>query len=111
GVSEPFAASVVSAPVTSAAWNTRSMVNRPANASAVANWVPLRRARPYLRPSTKGASPGAPERGMSRHGLAGEPRFADAEHRRREMGEWSEVARRSHRRLARDDRDDAASQD
>jgi hypothetical protein len=37
GVSEPLAASVDSAPVTSAARNTHSMANRLANASAVEN--------------------------------------------------------------------------
>ena len=57
GVSEPLAASVDSAPVTRAAWNTRSIANRFANASAVENWVPLRIARPSFGPSTSGGRP------------------------------------------------------
>ena len=57
GVSEPLAASVASAPVTSAAWNTRSIANRLASASAVENWVPLSSASPSFGPSAIGASP------------------------------------------------------
>ena len=67
-------------------------------------------SEPLLGTEHKGCEPGAPERGIGRHGLAGEPRFADAEHRRREVGEWGEIARCSHRALARDHRHDPAFQ-
>ena len=61
-----------SAPVTSAAWNTRSMANRPASASAVENCVPLSSASPSLGPSISGASPARSSAACGRHGLAGE---------------------------------------
>jgi len=57
GPSEPCAASVDSAPVTSAAPNARSASNRPARASAVETWVPLRSARPSLGRNASGSRP------------------------------------------------------
>ena len=57
GASEPRAASVDSAPVTSADWNRRSAANKPASAWAVENCVPLSRARPSFGPSSIGVSP------------------------------------------------------
>ena len=57
GVSDPLAASVDSAPVTRAAWKTRSASNRPARAYAVENCVPFSKARPSLGASVTGCSP------------------------------------------------------
>ena len=91
GVSEPLAASVDSAPVTSAAWNTRSIANRPASASAVENCVPLSSARPSFGPSTSGASPARASAVVGRHALAAE----HAPRRRR-------ASRPSYARAARD---------
>ena len=51
GLSEPRAASVERADVTSDACKRRSASNRPASAQAAENCVPLRRASPSLGPS------------------------------------------------------------
>ena len=60
GVSEPLAASVDSAPVTSADWNSdfRFEQRRPAH-TAVENCVPLSSARPSFGPSVSGSRPSA----------------------------------------------------
>jgi hypothetical protein len=58
-VSDPFAASVDNAPVTSADWNTVSMSKSAASAFAVENWVPLRSASPSFGESVSGDSPAA----------------------------------------------------
>src|SRR3546814_8694226 len=57
GVSDPLAASVDSAPVTSAAVNSVSAANRPASALAVENCVPLSSASPSLAARSSGARP------------------------------------------------------
>ena len=110
GVSEPLAASVESAPVTSAAWNTRSIANSPASASAVENCVPLSRASPSFGPSTIGASPARASASAAGMRSPASRHSPTPDHRRRHMRERREIAGRADRALARDHRDHAARQ-
>ncbi len=57
GASDPRAASVDRAPLSSADWNSRSASNNAASAYAAENCVPLSSARPSFGPSASGARP------------------------------------------------------
>ena len=107
GPSLPFAASVASAPVTSAVCKARSASNSPASASAVLTWVPLSSASPSLGPSSSGASP-CRASAADASPLAEER--AHPHQRRRHVRERREVARGADRALRRDDGQQAARQ-
>src|SRR5829696_7841226 len=99
GPSEPRAASVASAPVTSAPWNTRSASKRPASASA---------AETFLRGKLDRREARAGERLARRQPRAVEKELALADERGGEMRERREIARRPDRALPRHDRDEPA---
>ena len=108
GPSDPLAASVASAPVTRAAWNTRSASKRPARASAVETCVPFKKARPSLGASARGARPA---RASASAAGSRSPSRRISPTPRRAAVMWAsgrEIARRADRALARDDRDEAA---
>jgi hypothetical protein len=65
---------------------------------------------PLLRAERNGREPGAGERGRGRHALARMLRLADPEHGGRQMSEGRQIARRSHRALARDHRNKVTRQ-
>ena len=104
GPSEPRTASVVSAPVTRAAWKMRSASNRPARASAVETCVPLSKARPSLAPSASGSRPARCRACAAGISLAVDEERADAHQGGRHMGERREIAGRRRGALAGDDR-------
>ncbi len=110
GASEPRAASVDSAPVTSADWNSRSASNSAASAYAVENCVPLSSARPSFGPSASGARPASARATSRRQAATLEKDLADPDHRRGHVGERREIARRADRPLHGDDGRHAARQ-
>jgi hypothetical protein len=69
---------------------------------------PVDQRQPLLGLELDRREPGAPQRGGARHPLAVDERLALADQDQREMGERRQVARRSDRAAARDDRHDAA---
>ena len=108
GVSEPFAASVASAPVISAAWNTRSIANSAAERLGGGELRAVEQREAFLRAEHQRRQPRARQRRIGRHALAVEEGLADAEHRGGHVRERREIARRADRALLRHHRDHAA---
>ena len=99
GVSDPRAPSVDNAPVAKAEPNSVSALNRPTSALAVENCVPLSSASPSLGSSAIGSRPTSASAACGRRDAVADTSLADADHRRRHMGERREIARRAHRSL------------
>ena len=105
GASEPRAASVESAPVTSAERNASSTSKRPASAKAVENCVPFSSASPSFGPSAIGASPAAASASAAGTTAPSNEGLADADHHRRHVRERRKVAGGAGRALRRHHRD------
>ncbi len=110
GPSDPFAASVESAPVMSAVLNMMSALNSAASAWAVENCVPLSSASPSLGPSASGTSPCCRRASAAGQSPIRHHHLADADHGGCHVRQRRQVARGANRALARDHRDDPVRQ-
>ena len=111
GVSEPRAASVDSAPVTSAGTEQRFRLEQAGQRVGGGELRAVEQRQPLLRPQRQRRQAGRGERFRRRHATRRPKRdLADADHRRRHVGERREIARGADRALRRHDRHQPARQ-